>query len=369
MNNFAFLTEYINNPSPSGYELKGQQLWIKHIHQVMTPDDSFKVDAYQNAYVLFKSKKPDAPKVVIEAHADEISWVVVGIDGWGFIKVIENGGVVPTSAVTKRVSIFTKNGVVDGVFGFKPPHLMTAEDKKKAPTTSELYIDIGASSSKEVNQRGIRVGDPVVYKDELFILGNPNNHEGFRYLCGRGLDNKIGGYILAEVALRLKQMGAELPYDLYIVNAVQEEVGKRGASIMCSKINPDIAIVFDVTHDTSMPGVNGTTKGESNSGDGPVIITAPAIQKRFLKYMKSQAVKDKVKFQVKAKGSSTGTDADVWSQHGAITALVQIPLKYMHSTVEMVLINDVESTINLFVSTLLNIKSISKFEFTDLIKV
>src|SRR5690606_18416152 len=214
-----------------------------------------------------------------------------------------------------------------------------------------IFIDCGCTSLEEVLELGIHVGSVVTYEDEFMVLND-------RYYVGRALDNRVGGFMIAEVARLLKENGVKLPYSLYIVNAVQEEIGLRGAEMIAHRIQPDLAIVTDVTHDTQTPMINKVTQGDLACGKGPVLSYAPAVQINFNRLLIETAEKHNIPFQRQASSRSTGTDTDAfaYSNAGVPSALISLPLRYMHTTVEMIHKEDVDHVIQLIYQTLLTIK-------------
>src|ERR1700741_1107804 len=264
-NSLKFLEAYINNPSPTGFEWEGQKMWLNYLKPYI--DDHF-VDNYGTTVGVIN---PQASyKVVIEAHADEISWFVHYITKDGFIYLRKNGGSDHQIAPSKRVNIHTEKGIVKAVFGWPAIHVRDAA-KEETPTLKNIFLDLGCKSDKEVEDLGVHVGCVVTYEDEFMILNN-------RYYVGRALDNRIGGFMIAEVARMLKEKKDKLPFGLYIVNAVQEEVGLNGAQMIARKINPNVAIVTDVCHCTQSPMMNKISSGDQACGKGPVLSYAPAVQ-------------------------------------------------------------------------------------------
>src|SRR5574337_591764 len=207
----AFLEQYINNPSPTGFESAGQKLWLDYIRPYV--DDHF-VDTYGTAVAVINPKADY--KVVIEAHADEISWFVNYITPEGFIYVRRNGGSDHQIAPSKRVNIHTSKGIVKAVFGWPAIHVRDTQ-KEEPPTLKNIFLDCGCKSDKEVKALGVHVGCVITYEDEFITLND-------RYFVGRALDNRIGGFMIAEVARLLKENKTKLPFGLYITNSVQEEV-------------------------------------------------------------------------------------------------------------------------------------------------
>ena len=347
-----FFEAYINNPSPTGFEWKGQELWLDYIKPYI---DEHYVDNYGTAVGIINPKAKY--KVVIEAHADEISWFVNYITSDGLIYVIRNGGSDHQIAPSKRVNIHTDKGIVKAVFGWPAIHTRSGE-KEEAPTLKNIFLDCGCTSKDEVEKLGIHVGCVITYEDEFMVLND-------RYYVGRALDNRAGGFMIAEVARLLKENKKKLPFGLYIVNAVQEEIGLRGAEMIAHHIKPNLAIVTDVTHDTQTPMISKTTQGDLACGKGPVVSYAPAVQNNVNKLLIETAEKAGIPFQRQASSRSTGTDTDAfaYSNDGVPSALISLPLRYMHTTVEMIHKEDVDNVIRLIYEVLLNVEENHDFRY------
>lgn len=341
-----FFEKYINNPSPTGFEWEGQRLWLDYLNPFV--DETF-TDAYGTAVAVINPKAEF--KVVIEAHADEISWFVNYITKDGLIYVIRNGGSDHQIAPSKRVDIHTEKGIVKAVFGWPAIHTRSGE-KEESPTLKNIFLDCGCTSKEEVEALGIHVGCVVTYEDQFMVLND-------RYYVGRALDNRAGGFMIAEVARLLKENKKKLPFGLYIVNSVQEEVGLRGAEMIAQRIKPDLAIITDVTHDTQTPMINKVTQGDLACGKGPVVSYAPSVQINFNKLLVDTAIKKGIPFQRQASSRWTGTDTDAfaYSNEGVPSVLISLPLRYMHTTVEMIHKEDVDNVIRLIYEALLSIKS------------
>ncbi len=351
-NSLTFLKDYLNNPSPTGFESAGQKMWLNYIKPYI---DEHYVDNYGTVVGIVN---PDAPyKVIIEAHADEISWFVHYITKDGFIYLRRNGGSDHQIAPSKRVNIFTDKGIVKGIFGWPAIHVRDAA-KEETPTLKNIFLDLGCKSDKEVEELGVHVGCVVTYDDEFMVLND-------RYFVGRALDNRVGGFMIAEVARLLKESKTKLPFGLYIVNAVQEEVGLNGATMIAHKIKPNAAIVTDVCHDTQTPMMNKITSGDLACGKGPVLSYGPAVHNNLLKVIIDAATKNKINFQRQAASRVTGTDTDAiaFSNDGVPSALISLPLRYMHTTVESVHKDDVENVIKLIIASLKNIKNNHDFRY------
>jgi len=347
-----FLYEYLNNPSPTGFESSGQKIWLDYIKPYI---DEYFVDTYGTAVGVINPKAPY--KVVIEAHADEISWFVHYITKEGFIYLRRNGGSDHQIAPSMRVNIHTEKGLVKGIFGWPAIHVRDAA-KEESPSMKNIFLDLGCKSDKEVEDLGVHVGCVVTYQDELMELNN-------RYYTGRALDNRVGGFMIAEVARMLKENKDKLPFGLYIVNSVQEEVGLNGATMIARKINPNVAIVTDVCHDTQSPMMSKITSGDLACGKGPVVSYAPAVQNNLLKLVIDAAKKNKIPFQRQAASRATGTDTDAfaYATDGIASVLISLPLRYMHTTVESVHKQDVEEVIKLIYHSLKSIKNNQDFRY------
>jgi len=301
-----FLEKYLNNAAPTGYEWEGQKIWMDYLKPYV---DEFITDTYGTAVGVIN---PDAKyKVVIEGHADEISWYVNYISDNGLIYVIRNGGSDHQIAPSKIVNIHTKNGIVKGVFGW-PVHILN----------------------------------------------------GDKFVC-RALDNRAGGFMIAEVARLLKENKKTLPFGLYITNSVQEEIGLRGAEMITQTIKPNVAIVTDVTHDTTTPMIDKKKAGHLEMGKGPVVAYAPAVQQKLRDLITETAEEKNIPFQRSALSRATGTDTDAfaYSNGGVASALISLPLRYMHTTVEMVHREDVENVIKMIYETLLKIEDGEDFSY------
>lgn len=342
-----FLKNYHNNPSPVGFEYSGQKIWLEYLKPYV--DTTF-VDPYGTAVGVINPKAPF--KVVIEAHADEISWFVNYITAEGLLYLKRNGGVDHQIAPGQRVFIHGKKGMVKGVFGWPAIHtrLGNPDVKDPQPKVDNLFLDTGARNRKEVEDLGIHIGSVVTYQDGFDELAND-------YYIARAFDNRIGGFMIAEVARLLKENKKTLPYGLYVVNAVQEEIGLRGAEMIARRIKPDIAIITDVTHDTYTPMVNKMIEGDVACGKGPSLAYGPAVHNKLLSLVQDVAEKKKIPVQLRTVSRSTGTDTDsfAYANDGCPSVLISIPLRYMHTTVEMLHKSDIEQTIQLMYETLLTL--------------
>jgi len=349
---FDFLEKYLNTASPTGFEAEGQKMWLSYIRPYI---DEYFVDTYGTVVGVINPEA--AYKVVIEAHADEISWFVNYITDQGYIYVRRNGGSDALIAPSKRVNIHTAKGIVKAVFGWPAIHVRKI-DQDKAPVIETIFLDCGATSREEVEELGIHVGSVITFDDEFMVMNQ-------KYFVGRALDNRIGGFMIAEVARMLKENNKTLPFGLYIVNAVQEEIGLRGAEMVAHRIKPDVAIITDVTHDTQAPMYEKKVSGDLHCGKGPVITYGPAVQNNVRDMIIRVAQEKEIPFQRASASRATGTDTDAfaYSNDGVAAALISLPLKYMHTTVETVHKDDVENVSRLIYEFLLQLEAGQDFRY------
>lgn len=342
-----FLHEYINAYSPVAQEWEGQTVWSNYLKPFV---DKLESDSYGTVYGIVKAKGKikkgeKRQKIVIEAHCDEISWMISHIDGDGLIYVTRHGGSDAQIAPSKNVLVHTrKNGKIQGVFGFPAIHTRdTSSDR--GIKTENLFVDCGFENKEAVAAAGIEVGNIITFEETFRELGN--------YYVGKSLDNKIGGYIIAEVARRIHENKIELPYDLYIVNSVQEEVGLYGARLIAQKLQADVAFVHDVCHSTNTPGISKIKNGDIKAGKGPTLEYTSQNHRDLLDYIRNTADKKSIPYQLEV--GSYGNDTMGFFLANTVTAIIASPLKYMHTTCEMVHKDDVEKAIDLFYECLVNL--------------
>ncbi len=345
-----FLYEYLDNFAPVGFENSGQRIWLKYLKPYCSKTI---VDTYGTAVAVINPGKKFS--VAIEAHSDEIAWQVNYISEQGYLYLNKLGGSDHMIAPSMRVTVHGENGPLPGVFGWPAIHVREP-GKEEAPSIKNIFVDVGAKDAKEVEKMGIVVGTPITFNDGLMEMNK-------RFLTGRALDNRLGGFVIAEVARRLHEQKIKLPYTLYVVNSVQEEIGLRGAEMISRRLAPNAAICVDVTHDTHAPMYSRKDHGDTTCGAGPVITTGPTVHKHLHKILIDTAKDKKIKFQRATANRWTGTDTDsfAYSSTGVASALLSIPLRYMHTTVETVDKRDVEDTIQLYLHVLQAIKGTEDF--------
>ncbi len=334
----AFLFELLRTPSPTGFEIAGQRVWAKYVGQFA---DSVDNDAYGTAWATVKGKSKKPRRVMIEAHADEIGFMIKHITKEGWLRLDRVGGSDTATARGRKLDILGDSGTVRGIIGNTAIHLRKDSlADEKAPKIYELYVDVGATSSKEVAAMGLRVGHPAVYSDSAEEFGKDR-------IVGRALDNRLGGFIIAQVIARLSKKRANAT--VIAVNAVQEEIGGYGAKMAAHRLMPDVAIVLDVTHATDTPGIEHAIHGEVKLGGGPAITHGTCNHPNVMKRIMAVAAAKKIPLQHESSSRYSGTDTDVIFdvREGIPSGLISFPLRYMHSIVEMCQLTDVEKTIDL----------------------
>ena len=348
----------LTTSSPTGAEMAGQRVWADYLRPV---SDAVENDAYGNTWATLQGSGGEKTvRVLLEAHADEIGFMVNYISDEGFLSVVPVGG--SDSAITrgKRVIFQGSMGEVKGVIANTAIHLRKdTAGMEKTPKWHEVYIDIGEDTKAAVIERGLNVGAYGVYDVEPVELTENR-------LVNRAIDNRISGYILARVFENLKTESASPEATLYAVNAVQEEVGGNGAVMIANRLFPDVALVFDVTHATDTPGIEKKKCGEVKLGGGPTVTHGTANHPLIVDRIVAIAEREGIAIQHEASSRFTGTDTDriFISRTGIPSALISIPLRYMHSPVEMADLGDVEATIKLVTAFVKDLKADERFAHT-----
>ncbi len=333
-----FLYQLLETPSPTGFEMPGQRVWAEWIGQHAA---SVKCDAYGSTWATCPGKTSKI--IMLEAHADEIGYMIKHIDEKGFLRLDRVGGSDAATARGRRLAIFGDKGTVPGIIGNTAIHLRRDElNSEKAPAVHDLWVDVGASSPAEVAKLGIRVGHPAVYQDGPMELAN-------KRIVGRALDNRIGSYIIAQVMKRIANGKQKPAFSLVCLNAIQEEIGGHGAIMATYRLKPDVCVCLDVTHATDTPGLNSAKNGDVKLGGGPSLTHGTANHPLVVKRLIEVANEAKIPIQHEASSRFTGTDTDkiFTTREGIPSALVSLPLRCMHSVVETAHLDDIAHTIDL----------------------
>jgi putative aminopeptidase FrvX len=344
-----FFKKLLTAVSPSGFEQEAQKIWCQYARQYA---DKVYTDSYGNAVAVINPE--GSPKVMLNCHIDEIGLMVKHIDEKGFIYVQSIGGVDPSMIRSKRINIYNEKGTVRGVVAAPAIHLRDRANDPKPPKMHEIFIDIGAKNAKEAAKR-ISVGDPAVFVDDFEMLTKD-------VAIARALDNKAGSWAIIE-ALRLAST-KKLSCALYACSSVQEEVGLAGAHMQADSVKPDIAIAVDVTHATDIPGVNHKEHGEIKQGEGPTIAIGRENHPVLIKKIRAVAKKKKIPLQIETFSKTGGTNAlAIWLKNGGTpSAIVSIPTRYMHTTVEMINLTDLERTAELLSAFCVDVKKNEQFK-------
>ena len=348
-----FLKKLLTTPSPSGYESANQKLWCQYARKYA---DEVRTDAYGNAMAILNPA--GRPKIMLDGHLDEIGMMVKHIgqiprlnDGYLYFQRI--GGVDPALVRGKRVSIHTARGVVRGVVGAPAIHLAERGKEPKVPKMHGLFIDIAAADHKEAQER-VSVGDPVTFVDDFDMVTD-------HVAVARAFDNRAGVWVAIE-ALRMAK-AARARCAIYACSSIQEETGLHGAEMQVATIKPEAAIVVDVTHATDTPDVKYEQHGEIKLGKGPTLSIGRENHPVLVDRLRKVARRKKIDIQTETFSLTGGTDAyTIWTKNGGVpSAIVGVPNRYMHSTVEMVDLRDLEATAKLLAAFLLDLKKTDRF--------
>ncbi len=340
----SFLKELVEAPSPSGFEAPAQRV-IKAVLEPLA--DELRVDVMGNLMAHLAGQ--GGPRVMLAGHCDEIGFMVQYITDDGFIYFGAIGGVDPHLSPGQRVDIHTSGGVIKGIIGKKAIHLIETKDRETVIKLKDQYIDIGCSSRKEV-EKLLKIGDPITFSVGLQRLQNGR-------LTSRALDDKMGAFIVGQVFAELKKE-PDLAAELVCVSTVQEEVGLRGGTTSGYGVNPDLAIVVEVTHATDTPDVDAKGIGRVEVGRGPVLARGANINPVLFDLLVETAEKEGIPIQIIGVPRATGTDANTLqlTRGGVATALLGIPLRYMHTPVELLAEEDLKAAIKLLTATVRRMK-------------
>jgi endoglucanase len=344
-----FLKALLTTPSPSGHESPGQRIWCDYARRYA---DEVHTDAYGNAVAVLNPEGD--PRIMIDGHADELGLMVKHIDEKGFVYFQRIGGIDPAVVRTKRVNIHTAKGVVRGVVGATAIHLQERGKDQKVPKMHECFIDIGAKDGKAARAR-VAVGDPVTFVDDFEML-----HD--QVAVARAFDNRAGTWLAIE-ALRLAAAGKDLRCAIFACSSVQEEVGGAGAAMNTFRIKPHAAVVAEVTHATDTPGVDAKQHGEVKLGAGPTLTVGREHHPALVERIRRVAKRRRIKLQIEAFSLTGGTDAMVIhnKQGGIPSAVLAVPNRYMHTTVELIHLRDLQRAADLLAAFCLDLKKGERF--------
>ena len=331
------LDSLLRAPAPSGYEAPAAAVWREAASFADLESDGL------GSSVATIGAEDARPLLAVVGHIDEIGLVITHIDEKGFLYFAPIGGWDPQILVGQRIEVQSREGPVPGVVGRKPVHLLEEEQRKKVVELKSMHIDVGAADRDEALAM-VRIGDPAV------IAGKPVALAG-RRLISRSMDNRLGAYVALEALRRCAERGS-LGARMAAVAAVQEEIGLYGARTSAFSIRPDLAVAVDVTHATDAPGVEEKETGSHPLGSGPVIGRGSTLSPKVFERLLGAAEAAGIEHTVEASGNATRTDADAIqiSRGGVPTGLVSIPLRYMHSPVELVDLGDLEAVVELVVA-------------------
>jgi putative aminopeptidase FrvX len=345
------LRSLLTTTGPSGYETAPATVWRD---AAGTFAREVSADVMGSSWARVAGTE-DGPTLAVVGHIDEIGLIVTHIDDDGFLRFAGIGGWDPQILVGQRIELTTKDGTVPGVIGKKPIHLLRDEERKKVAEIRELHIDVGAADGDEA--RGlVRIGDAAVISGDPLDL--PNNRA-----VSRSMDNRLGCFVAYEVGRLVAEAGGA-PGDVVAVAAVQEETTFAGSTTTAYALRPDVAIVVDVTHATDAPGIETNELGKHPLGSGPVIERGANLNPHVFELLHETAEAEGIPFTVAASGRHTGTDADAMhlSRGGIPVGLVSVPLRYMHSPVEMVDLGDVEAASRLIAAAAQRLAAGTSFE-------
>jgi endoglucanase len=348
------LRQLLTAAGPSGYESAPAAVFAR-AGRAFT--DDVEIDVMGSAVARVPGTadaSSPAPFLAVVGHIDEIGLIVTHIDDDGFLRFIGVGGWDPQILVGQRVEVTTREGTVLGVAGRKPIHLLREEERDKVPKMRDLHIDIGAKDGDEARSL-VRIGDVAVIAGEPLELRNDR-------AVSRSMDNRLGAFIALESARLVAEAGGA-PGDVAAVGVVQEEITFAGARTSAFRLQPDVAIVVDVTHETGAPGVEVNELGKHEFGSGPVIERGSVLNPVVYELLQAAAERENIPFTVQASARSTGTDADAihLSRSGVPTGGVSVALRYMHSPVEMVLLDDVHACARLIAAFAQSLSSETSF--------
>lgn len=348
----AFLNSLLETPAPTGFEMPVQRVWADWLRPHAT---TVECDAYGSTWAVVEGESDQV--IMLAAHADEIGYMVKYIDENGFLRLDRVGGSDVATGRGRRLAILGDKGVVKGIIGNTAIHLRRdSAGTEKAPEVHDLWVDVGASNPEEVAELGIRVGHPAVYQDGPMEMAN-------KRIVSRALDNRIGGYIIAQVLQKVVAAKRKPAFTLVCLNAVQEEVGGHGAVMATYRLKPDVCVCLDVTHATDTPGIEAAKFGKVKLGGGPTLTHGTANHPLVVERLMKVAEQKEISVQHESSGRFTGTDTDKIFpvRKGVPSALVSLPLRCMHSVVETAHLDDVSATIRLLTKFVMSLDAEDTF--------
>jgi tetrahedral aminopeptidase len=349
-NSMNFLKKLMGASSPAGFEFEVRKIWKEEMK-----DKCEKLDADYHGNIWAIANESLSPKIVLAGHIDEVGFIVRYIDDNGFIYIRPIGGIDLAIVQARKVKIRTKNGDIPGVIGRKALHLLSGDEGKSAPSIDQIFIDIGAKSGDEAKKL-VEIGDPITYTNTIEELRN-------NIYCSKAFDNRLGAFIVAEVMKNIYSRKDELKASLYSVGTCQEEGGIRGIRSFSHKIKADVGIAVDGTFSVDTPHSNQKKEGNVAIGKGPALARGANTNPKLYELMTEICKEKEIPYQIEAEPGGNGTDADGMQViMGCATALVSIPLRYMHTQYEVICTDDVENVIKLLTELCLRID-----EKTDLI--
>jgi putative aminopeptidase FrvX len=347
------LADLLAARGPSGYETAPAAVWLAAVGSFA--EVSTDVMGTPLARIAPRHGAANPPqRLLVMGHIDEIGLIVTHIDDEGFLWFRTVGGWDAQILVGQRILLDTLAGPVSGVVGKKPVHLLREEERKRVAEVRDLHIDIGARDGAQAGKL-VRIGDVAVIDAEPVEL--PNGR-----LASRALDNRLGSFVALEAARLVAEAGGA-QWELYAAAAAQEEITFGGSRTSAFALEPDAAIVVDVTHATDAPGSDVKEGGKHELGSGPVISRGSTLNHGLFELLCQTAEEEKIPYTIEASARSTGTDADAVhvSRGGVATGLVSIPLRYMHSPVELVELEDAHASARLIAAAALRLDSETKF--------
>jgi putative aminopeptidase FrvX len=346
-----FLKKLLTTSSPSGFETENQKNWVSYAKKFA---DKVETDNYGNAVAILNPK--GSPKIMLDSHIDEIGLMIKHIDDQGFLSIQSIGGVDPALIRGKRLNIHTEKGPIRGIVAAPPIHLRDRSADPKPPKMHEIFVDLGVNTKKEA-EKLVSVGDPATFVDDFELLQGD-------IAVARAMDNRAGAWSVIEALRIASTKKSQLKCAIYACSSIQEETGLCGAQMQVFNVKPDLAIAVDVTHATDIPGINIKEHGLVKLGEGPVVTIGRESHPLIVQRLKKLSTSKKLPMQVETFSLTGGTDAwAIWTKEGGIpSTILSIPNRYMHTTVEMIHLKDLENTANLLAQFCLSIKKNESFK-------